>query len=64
MEQVPPEMANRKFFRSFISGDTFSHFTMQYLKFEMQTQYLTSKCFANNKMHTVYYFSMVNGKVY
>jgi hypothetical protein len=64
MEQVTPEMENRTFFCSFISGDTFKLYTIQHQKFRIQKQYLTSKCFTNNKMHTFYYFSVVNGKAY
>ena len=41
LEQVPPEMENRKFFCSFISGDTSHTSTIQHLKYKCIVQYLT-----------------------
>jgi hypothetical protein len=38
MEQVPPEMANRKFFCSFISGDTFTLSTILFHKYIKDSQ--------------------------
>jgi hypothetical protein len=42
LEQVPPEMENRKFFCSFISGDTSHTSTIQHMKYKYIIQYLTS----------------------
>ena len=41
LEQVTPEMINRKFFCSFISGDTLHTSTIQHLKYKCIIQYLT-----------------------